>query len=411
MSLSIRNHISHKTLSRSHNNRSKVINQKHINPDGHFEIWRDNDPTEIYKKTFTDAIYKWDEKQLAMRHTDRIYKDADDYIKKLKQAGRYAMWEQVVSFGKIEDGDNLPDEETVKKALKAYTKDFIERNKNHIVVTGAYYHADEVGVPHIHLDYFFIATNQTRGMETQISQDKGLTQLYKEQGIKLLKSDNKKCSDAFYTFQQVEKQRQIEIGKQFGIEAETHTHKRQDRRKQLDTYNFIKSKIDKEQAIQQELKGETKELKAKTKRQYVSDIIAYKQELKHNFNADEFKKQSRKMNINELRELHAQLTEEVKMTRQELREELQPLKDKVDSLEEKSSKIEAGINGMTAILNRVVSTNSSNPLMQNEIKIASAQIKQMQNAKPKARSKNKGLLGSIEEQMDENAYQSTHTFR
>ena len=65
--------------------------------------------------------------------------------------------------------------------------------------------------------------------------------------------------------------------------------------------------------IKQELKGETKELKAKTKRQYVSDIIAYKQELKHNFNVDEFKKQSRKMNINELRELHTQLTEEVKM--------------------------------------------------------------------------------------------------
>lgn len=92
------------------------------------------------------------------------------------------------------------------------------------------------------------------------------------------------------------------------------------------------------------------------------------------------------------------------MTRQELREELQPLKDKTDELK-------ASIDGMSTILTEVVKMNNSNPLMRNEVAIATTKIKQMQNAKTKARSKNKGLLGSIEEQMDENAYQSTHTFR
>lgn len=50
--------------------------------------------------------------------------------------------------------------------MKEFVQGWKERNPN-LELIGAYYHADEQGSPHVHLDYIPVAHGYTRGMETQ----------------------------------------------------------------------------------------------------------------------------------------------------------------------------------------------------------------------------------------------------
>ena len=56
--------------------------------------------------------------------------------------------------------------ETGYSVLRAFYDGWKERNPR-LELIGAYYHADEDGVPHVHIDYIPVATGYVNGMSTQ----------------------------------------------------------------------------------------------------------------------------------------------------------------------------------------------------------------------------------------------------
>lgn len=62
--------------------------------------------------------------------------------------------------------------------MQEFVSTWQERNPN-LELIGAYYHADEQGEPHIHLDYIPVAHGYKRGLETQT----GLVKALQEQGF------------------------------------------------------------------------------------------------------------------------------------------------------------------------------------------------------------------------------------
>lgn len=60
-----------------------------------------------------------------------------------------------------------------KAIMHKFVDNWSARNPN-LKLIGAYYHADEDGEPHIHLDYVPVAHGYVKGMETQTGLVKAL---------------------------------------------------------------------------------------------------------------------------------------------------------------------------------------------------------------------------------------------
>ena len=60
----------------------------------------------------------------------------------------------IVSVGNMDE--RIP-EEVGYEILKEFAEGWIGRNPN-MIMFGCYYHADEQGVPHIHIDYIPVGT-------------------------------------------------------------------------------------------------------------------------------------------------------------------------------------------------------------------------------------------------------------
>ncbi len=85
----------------------------------------------------------------------------------------------IVSIG---NRDNAIDEQVGKQILREFVDSWKDRNPN-LELIGAYYHADEEGVPHVHCDYVPVAHGYTRGMETQTGLVKALGEMgFEKQG-------------------------------------------------------------------------------------------------------------------------------------------------------------------------------------------------------------------------------------
>lgn len=154
-------------VSRQHNIRNpKVVSkEEHINPNGRYEIWVDEKPREAYKRLFGDAVKKYNAKQ---KRSDR---KIDDYYKKVCQdKKKHPVYEMIVG---VYD-KNLSDD-TKREILKEYLDGWKERNPN-LELIGAYFHADEEGEPHLHIDYIPVVRNCSRGLETQTALVKALEQ-------------------------------------------------------------------------------------------------------------------------------------------------------------------------------------------------------------------------------------------
>ena len=65
-----------------------------------------------------------------------------------------------------------------KVIKQQFVQEWQERNPN-LALIGAYYHADEQGEPHVHLDYVPVAHGYTKGMDTQA----GLVKAFGEMGF------------------------------------------------------------------------------------------------------------------------------------------------------------------------------------------------------------------------------------
>ena len=203
-----------------HNRRNEKIVSKepHINPDGEHENWIDENIRQAYKRIFGEAQQEYNERQ---RRADRKIKNYFEQIKQDKN--KHVAYEAIISIGNLQ---NIPDEKTVKDILKQYVEDWSRRNPN-LELIGAYWHADEEGVAHIHCDYIPVAHNCTRGMKTQ----NALVKALEEMGFKTQNIHN----TAQIQWQNRERETLGELCRERGWEVEKPT---EEKRKHMETAEY-----------------------------------------------------------------------------------------------------------------------------------------------------------------------------
>ena len=226
------------TVHQRHNRRDPAVVQAedHIDPNGQHEEWIDIDEQDAYRGIFADAVERYNERQ--QREDRRI--TADGYYQDIKakelagiehnkqieeenkglpagkkkpkkQNFKHSAYEMIVGvygysekrdengqiiYAPLRDTDGNPmyegdeplytdepvmervpvDPAVAKEILREFFKGWAERNP-HLILFGAYYHADEQGKdPHLHLDYVPVATGYSKGLDTQVAVEKALNQ-------------------------------------------------------------------------------------------------------------------------------------------------------------------------------------------------------------------------------------------
>lgn len=144
-----------------------VEHEKHIDPEGQFEIWKDVPIAEAYEKLFGKAVREYNSKQ---KRSDRKINSYLDSIRKDKYKNE--CYEFIAQIGNAEN--QLSDKQEAKKLLKIFYKNF-EKNNPNLKVIGAYFHGDEK-TPHIHIDYIPVASGFKKGLSVQNSLTKALRQ-------------------------------------------------------------------------------------------------------------------------------------------------------------------------------------------------------------------------------------------
>jgi len=166
-------------VARQHNLRNpKVIaKEDHIDPNGHFEVWLDEDPKTAYERLFGEAVKAYNEKQT------RPERQITDYYKQIcEDSKKKPVYELIIGiYGKKADGTPICSKNDGRRILRAFTEDWERRNPN-LKLCGLYYHCDEsVGVNgsqvgHVHIDYIPVGEGFTRGMAVQSSLSRALEQ-------------------------------------------------------------------------------------------------------------------------------------------------------------------------------------------------------------------------------------------
>lgn len=164
---------------RAHNIRDRRLTDKepHIDADGVYEIWKDEKVRDAYERIFGDAVREYNARQ---KREDR--KIEDYYSRIQNDEKKHAVYELIVAVG---NQDHEPDPETGRAILREFYEEWEKRNPN-LDLIGAYYHADEAGVPHIHLDYIPVGEGYTRGLNVQ----NGLNRALKQQGFESISPKN-----------------------------------------------------------------------------------------------------------------------------------------------------------------------------------------------------------------------------
>lgn len=163
-------------VAREHNVRNyKVVSKEpHIDLNGLHETWIDEPVRQSYERLFGEAVAEYNAKQ--SRPERRISSYYNDICKDKK---KHPVYEMIIGiYGKNEDGTSICSAEQGKEIMREFVDTWKRRNPN-LALIGAYYHADEEGEPHVHLDYIPVAHGYSRGLQTQT----GLVKALEEQGI------------------------------------------------------------------------------------------------------------------------------------------------------------------------------------------------------------------------------------
>lgn len=150
---------------RDHNLRGRSTDkQVHIEKGGLHETWLDEAPRVAYDRLFGDAVEAYNAKQ------NRDERKIKDYYNKIaRDEKKHPVYEMIIGvYGGVP-------EDACKAILHEFVDDWKRRNPS-LELIGAYYHADEQGEPHVHLDYIPVARGYKRGMETQTGLVKALGQ-------------------------------------------------------------------------------------------------------------------------------------------------------------------------------------------------------------------------------------------
>ena len=160
------------TVAYDHNIRNRAVTdkEKHIDRDGYYAIWRDVQPETAYGILIDEAIEAYNAQQT---RSDRQIRN---YYRHIKQdAKKHPVYEMIATVGSKAD----PVDPTMgREILLKFAQGWADRNP-HLCLIGAYYHADEDGAPHVHLDYIPWADGYTRGPERQT----GLVKALGQQGL------------------------------------------------------------------------------------------------------------------------------------------------------------------------------------------------------------------------------------
>lgn len=163
-------------VARKHNIRDKSVVEKedHIRKDGKFEIWKDEKPQDAYKRLFGKFVDEYNSRQT---RSDRLI--VDYYRQICSDKKKHPVYEMIVTVGNKEDYEQGRLNEVVARSiLKEFVDTWHSRNPQ-LEAIGVYYHADEEGAPHLHIDYIPIANGFSRGMSTQT----GLVKALEQQGL------------------------------------------------------------------------------------------------------------------------------------------------------------------------------------------------------------------------------------
>lgn len=167
----------------AHNRRSIKLceREQHIDLTREHEKWIDIREREAYNQVFGKAIQSYNEKQT--RNDRKI----TDYISQLQNSknGESPFYEFVCGIYESENNNNgervrkeltKEQKQLNKVILKEFVSAFREKYKSNIFVNGAYYHDDEWGSPHIHLDFIAFG-HYDKGLSVRNSFSKALKEM------------------------------------------------------------------------------------------------------------------------------------------------------------------------------------------------------------------------------------------
>lgn len=197
-------------VSRAHNMRNRKVTDKepHIDKNGWYAVWHDEPLRNAYKRLFGKAQEEFNLKQ--NRNDRRIL----DYLSNVqKSAKQHPVYETIITLG------NVDEHPAPHESYEILQQVFGEWKKNYpnLAVVGAYFHADEKGAPHIHIDYVPVAHGYKKGMAVQ----NGLVKAFGEMGFILKGKDT-----AQIQWQRDLKSRVTELAKERGFEVIEPTVKR-----------------------------------------------------------------------------------------------------------------------------------------------------------------------------------------
>lgn len=197
-------------VSRAHNMRNRKVTDKepHIDRNGWYAVWRDEPLRDAYTRIFGKAQEEFNLKQT--RNDRRVV----DYLSAVKKSAKqHAVYETIITLGNV---DEHPEPHESYEILQQVYGEW-KKNYPNLVVVGAYFHADEKGAPHIHIDYVPIAHGYKKGLAVQ----NGLVKAFGEMGFILKGKDT-----AQIQWQRDLKSRVTELAKERGFKVVEPTVKR-----------------------------------------------------------------------------------------------------------------------------------------------------------------------------------------
>ena len=197
-------------VSRAHNMRNRKVTDKepHIDKKGWYAVWHDEPLREAYRRIFGQAQEEFNLKQT--RNDRRIA----DYLSTVrKSAKQHPVYETIITLGNMEEH---PDPHESYEILQQVFEEW-KKNYPNLEVVGAYFHADEKGAPHLHIDYVPVAHSYKKGLAVQ----NGLVKAFGEMGFILKGKDT-----AQIQWQRDLKSRVTELAKERGFKVVEPTVKR-----------------------------------------------------------------------------------------------------------------------------------------------------------------------------------------
>lgn len=205
---------------RAHNIRDvRVVSKEpHVRADGYHRAWMDVEQRKMYHRLFDKSVEEYNRKQ-----TREDRKITDYYDKICKDKKKHPVYEMIV--GVYSKEGELAEKEQ-RKILQEYMMGWSQANPN-LKLCGVYYHADEQGQPHVHVDYIPVYESKR-----SLSLQTGISKALEQQGFT---KQGKRTAQI--QWEAAENKRLEDICKEHGLEVD-HPQRNKDKVEHLHTEVF-----------------------------------------------------------------------------------------------------------------------------------------------------------------------------